>query len=195
MLAQLPSTAGRILTNLAIIVVVLALLAAAYLADAVGNYEHRLTKQLSQLHGKATYARVCELMKEGGAFRYDGTYHLNPRPPAVTEARRAGDCKDLALWLASKLNDSSVMFVEGHFDLSPSHHAWLEWFGDGQLWILDLTAHFNGSAPMPASQSHDSTSTRYYAPERFITKYGVFTNHGSISAGAPIVGCGQSAAK
>ena len=195
MIAKPPSAASRILTSSLLIGCALVQFAAAYYVVNSVRFEHRLSEQFSYMHGEATYAQVCELMKEGGKFRYDGTDHLIPQSPAVTEARRAGDCKDLALWLASKLNDSSVMFVEGHFDLSPSHHAWLEWFGDGQLWILDLTAHFNGSAPMPASQSHDSTSTRYYAPERFITKYGVFTNHGSISAGAPIVGCGQSAAK
>ena len=193
MIAKAPSADSRRGTISILTLGALALFAAAYLGLDVGNYEHRLSVNLSKLNGKATYAQVCALMQEGGAFRYDGTYHLNPQSPAVTEARRAGDCKDLALWLASKMNDSSVMFVEGHFDLSPTHHAWLEWYGSGQLWILDLTAHFGGSAPMPASQSHNPTSYTYYAPERFITKYGVFTDRGSVAAGAPIFGCSQPA--
>ena len=178
---QTTSPGSRLTTVSALTAYALVLFAGALLVVAVGSYERRLSWDLARLNGKATYAQVCALMKEGGKFRYDGTYHLYPQNPAVTEARRAGDCKDLALWLASKLNDPSVMFVEGHFDHSSTRHAWLEWFGDGQLWILDLTADFHGSAPMPASQSRVATSVWYYAPERLITRYGVFTSNGSIS--------------
>ena len=92
MIAKAPSADSRRGTISILTLGALALFAAAYLGLDVGNYEHRLSVNLSKLNGKATYAQVCALMQEGGAFRYDGTYHLNPQSPAVTEARRAGDC-------------------------------------------------------------------------------------------------------
>ena len=194
MIAKAPSTARRLTTISVLIGCALAMFANAYRVVDVGRYEPLLLERLSHMHGKATYAQVCALMKEGAAFRYDGAEHRIPQSPAVTEARRAGDCKDLAVWLASKLNDPSVIFVEGHGAHSHEHHAWLEWIGDGQLWILDLTVHFNGSVPTLASQSHNPTSSLYYVPERFVTKYGVFTSRGAISGSAPIGGCSQPVA-
>jgi len=159
----------------------LCLLAAAAWLLNVGGYEPRLSGQLARMNGGATFAQVCEWMKEGGEFRYDGIDHLNPQRPAVTEARRAGDCKDMALWLASKINDPSVMFVEGRFDNASSRHAWLEWWCDGELWVLDVTAHFSGPAPIPASRTHSPTSSCYYAPDRIITRYGTFTSRGGMA--------------
>ena len=176
-----PPCANRLATVPLTAACALTLLAAAPWVQYVGGYERRLSDRLARMDGQATYAEVCERMKEGGKFRYDGTDHLEPQRPEVTEARKAGDCKDLALWLASKLNDPSLMFVEGRFDNGAGRHAWLEWFGDGELWILDLTAHFNGSVPMRASESHSPTSAWYYAPDRLITRYGTFTARGSIS--------------
>ena len=146
----------------------------------VGSQEARLAGQLARMNGTATHARICALMKEGGRFRYDGTIHAEPQRPEVTEARQAGDCKDLAWWLAVRLNDPSVSFVEGTFDNSPTRHAWLQWFGDGQLWILDLTAHFS-PGPIPAADTHQPASNIYYVPERLITKYGVFTGKGAFA--------------
>lgn len=170
-----PTTTILLVTAFAILLFA----AAAHLAF-VGSQEVRIARGLARMNGAATHAQVCTLMREGSKFRYDGTAHDEPQRPEVTEARRAGDCKDLALWLAFKLNDPSVMFVEGTFDNSPTHHAWLEWFGDGQLWILDLTAHFNDS-PIPAADTHAPTSNCYYAPERLISKYGVFTSQGAFA--------------
>ena len=193
MIAKPPSAASRILTSSLLIGCALVQFAAAYYVVNSVRFEHRLSEQFSYMHGEATYAQVCELMKEGGKFRYDGTDHLIPQSPEVTEARRAGDCKDLALWLAARMSDPAVMFVAGHFDFSREHHVWLEWYGEGQLWILDLTAKFNGSAPMLASESHDPASDFYYVPERIVTRYGVFTSNGSISAEPPIGGCSHPA--
>ena len=157
------------------------LLLTAWFVCSVGGYERRISGRLARMDGRSTFAQVCALMREGSEFRYADNYHFNPQSAAVTEARKAGDCKDLAFWLASRMNDPAVMFVEGRFDHSPVRHAWLEWFGDGELWILDLTAHFNGSVPMRASESHSPTSAWYYAPDRLITRYGTFTARGSIS--------------
>ena len=156
------------------------LLLTAWFVCSVGGYERRISGRLARMDGRATFAQVCALMREGSEFRYEENYHFNPQSAAVTEARKAGDCKDLAFWLAIRMNDPAVMFVEGRFDHSPVRHAWLEWRCDGQLWILDLTA-LHGSAPQPASQSHVPASDWYYGPDRIITRYGTFTANGGMS--------------
>lgn len=168
--------------------IVLSALAIAMFAGAahlsfVGSQEARLAANLARMNGTATHARICELMREGWKFRYDGTVHAEPQRPEVTEARRAGDCKDLAWWLAARLNDPNVIFVEGRFDNADSRHAWLEWFGDGKLWVLDPTAHYS-AGPIPADETRNPASNTYYAPERLISKYGVFTSDGAFADAA-----------
>jgi len=170
----------RTATLLALWLYAFALFYTAALLVTVGGYERRISGALARMNGKATFAQVCALMKEGAEFQYRYSYHFNPQRPDDTETLRAGDCKDLAMWLAKRMNDPSVMFVEGHFDHSPVRHAWLEWWCDGQLWILDLTG-LHGSVPQPASKSHDADSLWYYAPERLITSRGTFTASGAIS--------------
>ena len=165
----LTTSAKRLSTILALTTYALVLFAGAALTLAIGTYDWRISGRLARMNGKATYPQVCALLKAAGKFHYDGTTHLYPQSPAVTEARRAGDCKDLALWLASKLNDPSVMFVLGHIKAPTAEgHAWLVWYGDGQLWVLDPTG---GLPPMPASRVCGPADC-YYVPERLITQYG-----------------------
>jgi len=86
-----------------------------------------------------SFTRVQALMRQGRAFRYAHAEPYVPEDPAVTEAHHAGDCKDKALWLMSKMG-GSPRFVIGKLDRGARlSHAWLEWYSDGQVWILDPT--------------------------------------------------------
>jgi hypothetical protein len=102
--------------------------------------------------------RVRELMHQGRSFRYSFTNPYTPSSPESTAARRAGDCKDKALWLADQLNDPSVRFVIGRARRnSRISHAWLMWQHDNRWWILDCT---NNREPVAA----DHVSASEYIP-------------------------------
>src|SRR5689334_12298243 len=62
---------------------------------------------------ETSMARVKQLMREGRRFRYTFDDPYTAAYPAETEAMRAGDCKDKALWLADRINDDNVRFVVG----------------------------------------------------------------------------------
>jgi hypothetical protein len=100
------------------------------------------------MHGEeATLERVNALMWQGRGFRYKRTDPYAPAPPETTASRRAGDCKDKALWLLSQLHDQNVRFVIGKLDRrSHISHAWLVWEHDGREWILDC-AQFSHAIP------------------------------------------------
>jgi hypothetical protein len=99
-----------------------------------------------------------------------------PADPAVTEATRSGDCKDRAWWLASRLNDSDLIFAAGKYSATDTEgHAWLFWKKDGQLWILD-PIYF--TAPVRASKLRPA----HYIVETLYTKYGTFGADGSYHA-------------
>ena len=93
------------------------------------------------IHGEgATMERVQALMREGRGFRYSHTEPYYPADPQATATRRAGDCKDKALWLMDQLQDQNVRFVIGKLSRGAAvSHAWLLWEHEGQWWILDCT--------------------------------------------------------
>jgi hypothetical protein len=79
-------------------------------------------------------------MRQGRAFRYSHTEPYYPADPQATATRRAGDCKDKALWLMDQLQDQNVRFVIGKLSRGAAvSHAWLMWEHEGQWWILDCT--------------------------------------------------------
>lgn len=83
-------------------------------------------------------AKVHVLMQEAFQFRYSMTSAYRPKPPAVVEKRRAGDCKDKALWLAKRMNDPGIRYVIGkEFKGQRLNHAWLLWRHNNQWWVLD----------------------------------------------------------
>ncbi|HEV7869144.1 MAG TPA: hypothetical protein VGO90_15760 [Chthoniobacteraceae bacterium] len=99
---------------------------------------------------KASLEQVHALMREGRSFRYAHTDPYNAAPPAVTEARKVGDCKDKALWLCDQLGDSSARFVIGKMKRSSSiSHAWVMWENQGRWWVLDCTLN---SRPIPVEK-------------------------------------------
>jgi hypothetical protein len=102
---------------------------------------------------------VRKLMRTGRGFRYSFDTPYVPNMPEVTAKRRAGDCKDKALWLASQLGDANVRFVIGKSRASSKmSHAWLYWKDStGKWWILDCTYH---QAPIAA----DKVSASSYIP-------------------------------
>lgn len=142
-------------------------------------YERYMTPVKSTLAAlgkeKPTMEKVNALMKEGRSFRYHMDNPYLPAAPSVTEQTRTGDCKDKALWLCDKLNDSSVRFVIGktHRNAKISH-AWVLWKNEGRFWILDCTLN---RAPVAA----DTLSEDRYVPLYSYAK-GTAFRHGVSSA-------------
>ena len=122
-------------------------------------YMSPVKRVLRQLDGEGTSMReVREYMREGRSFRYAFTRPYLASMPAETEARRMGDCKDKALWLADRIGDENIRFVVGKARrTSPISHAWLLWKNEGRWWILDCT---NNYRPIAA----DSVSSNEYIP-------------------------------
>lgn len=125
------------------------ILSTAVRATPYERYMSPVRQAFDNMHSEgATMERVNMLMRQGRSFRYTRTDPYAPAPPEETAARRAGDCKDKALWLMSQLQDQNVRFVIGKLDRN-SHlsHAWLVWEHDGQRWILDC-AMFTHPVPV-----------------------------------------------
>jgi hypothetical protein len=117
---------------------------------------------------KADMERAEELMREGRAFRYVHSDPYNPLPPAETARRRAGDCKDKALWLCDQLQDSSARFVIGKMKRSSSiSHAWVMWQNEGRWFILDCTLNWR---PIPM----DTVAKGDYVPLYSYAKNGTY---------------------
>ena len=106
---------------------------------------------LSSVGGdKASMDRVTELMRTGRSFRYVHSTPYLPAEPLQTATRRAGDCKDKALWLCDQLRDRSARFVIGQIKRNPRvSHAWVMWENEGRWWILDCTLSWR---PIPADR-------------------------------------------
>ena len=102
--------------------------------------------------------QAARLMKEGHRFKYCVSDPYRADPPAVTEARRAGDCKSKALWLYDNLGDRNALFVIGKAEQrARTSHAWVYWRNDERWWILDCTERAD---PIAA----DSVSSDRYVP-------------------------------
>ena len=101
---------------------------------------------------------AARLMKEGHRFRYCVCDPYRADPPALTESRRAGDCKSKALWLYDGLGDRNALFVIGKAEKrARTSHAWVYWRYDERWWILDCTERAD---PIAA----DSVSSDRYVP-------------------------------
>ena len=98
--------------------------------------------------GRATFSEVRAEMAEAHRFRYVFTDPYIPKAPSKTAVDQCGDCKDKALWLASRLGDRTIRFVIGRVrPESRISHAWLNWQDSaGKWWVLDPT---NYSSPIP----------------------------------------------
>ena len=111
---------------------------------------------------------AARLMKVGRQFRYCVCDPYRADPPALTAARRAGDCKSKALWLYDNLGDSNALFVIGKAQKRMrTSHAWVYWHYDDRWWILDCTER---SDPIAA----DSVSPDRYVPYYSFGKNGTF---------------------
>ena len=105
-----------------------------------------------------TMTLAARLMKEGRRFKYCVCDPYRADPPALTAARRAGDCKSKALWLYDNLGDSGALFVIGKATKrARTSHAWVYWRYDERWWILDCTERAD---PIAA----DSVSPDRYVP-------------------------------
>jgi len=92
--------------------------------------------------GASTVDEVRSQLRTARRFRYyyNPAEPYIPQSPEVTEARRQGDCKAKAVWLASKMGDRNVRYVIGKMQPSSRiSHAWLLW-SSGGIWLhLDPT--------------------------------------------------------
>ena len=116
----------------------------------------------------ATMPTACELLREGHGFHYRMTDPYRAQPPAVTDERRAGDCKSKALWLYDQLGDGGAFYTIGKlWRGSRTSHAWVYWRYDGRWWILDPT---DRATPIAA----DSVSSSRYVPYYSYSRSGTF---------------------
>ena len=111
---------------------------------------------------------VRELMHQGHSFAYTFTNPYVATIPEATARTRSGDCKDKALWLASKINDPTIQFVIGKASSSSKiSHAWLLWQSRSRWFILDCT---NQSSPVAL----EKVSSKEYIPYYSITRDGSY---------------------
>lgn len=134
---------------------------------------------LKKADSQASMKTVRRLMFIGRGYRYlEGKSHV-PAAPEITTERKGGDCKDKTLWLAEKLNDTSLRFVIGKArSTSVIGHSWLYWQDkESRWWILDCT---NRKLPVLA----DSVPVDHYIPCYSYTRDGVFRHWGASLASA-----------
>ena len=83
---------------------------------------------------------VRQYVRTGRSFRYYMRDPYVPQTPDETEATRAGDCKAKSLWVAHKMDDTTLHFIVGKARAeSGMNHAWLLWKDPTGWWILDAT--------------------------------------------------------
>lgn len=130
---------------------------------------------------------VRKMMFLGRSFRYVSGAPYAPATPETTATRKAGDCKDKALWLAAALKDGSVRFVIGKAKSSSTiSHAWLYWKDEAsKWWVLDCTNH---KLPIPA----ESLGADQYIPLYSFGKEGAF-RHAASGSGTAVAAVASGA--
>ncbi len=114
-------------------------------------------------HLEVSYKKVKKYLKKASKFKYNGDSRGadNWQLPFETEKSGAGDCDDKAIWLYSKLikeGIGDVRLVLGNYKRGElSVHMWVNWYHDGQVFILDTTID---NCIRPAEQY----SKDYYQP-------------------------------
>jgi hypothetical protein len=139
-------------------------------ATPYDRYFEPVRKVLGKLDGRRqpSMEEVRKLMREGFGFHYSMTKRFVPSSPETTEKRRAGDCKDVALWLANRIDDPNIRFVVGKArSNSAMKHAWLLWRHDDRWWILDCIGKWQ---PVAA----EKVGTDQYIPFYSYSRDGVF---------------------
>ncbi len=106
-------------------------------------YDNRYKKV--NKHLEASKKKVKKLLKIASKFKYkeDRRGADNWQLPFETEKLGTGDCDDKAIWLYSKLikeGIDDVRLVLGNYKSGEfSVHMWVNWYHDGQVFILDPT--------------------------------------------------------
>lgn len=132
------------------------------LAAGCATYDHVGTSVRATPYDDR-YEKVRKYLEMAGRFEYkaDVPGADNWQLPFETEKLGAGDCDDKAIWLYSKLikeGIDNVRLVLGNYKSGEiSVHMWVDWYQDGQVFILDPTID-NGI------RTADEYWTDYYQP-------------------------------
>ena len=128
-------------------------------------YLRPVKEVLASLSGETpSLDRVRALMREGRQFHYSFTDPYVAASPAITHARKEGDCKAKSLWLCDQLGDLNVRYVIGKSRRNARlSHAWLMWKHEGRWWILDCT---NTSRPIAAATVPENEYIPIYSYDR-----------------------------
>ena len=91
--------------------------------------------------------------------------------PHETEKLGMGDCEDKAIWLYSKLikeGFDNVRLVLGDYKRSEaSTHMWVNWYHDGQVYILDPTINDGIWKAKEYSKEYYKPSYSYYKDKKW----------------------------
>jgi hypothetical protein len=91
------------------------------------------------------YQKVHEYLETASRFEYKADVQGADywQSPSETERLGTGDCDDKAIWLYSKLikeGIDNIRLVLGNYKSGDiSVHMWVNWYQDGQVFILDPT--------------------------------------------------------
>lgn len=94
------------------------------------------------------YEKILKYLEKAQNFSYiSDQKHFNKKDywqnPDEIEISKAGDCEDKSLWLYSKLIEegfTDIRLVIGkHAVDNKNTHVWVEWYNDGEIFILDGT--------------------------------------------------------
>ncbi len=109
-----------------------------------GHYDH-IGVSTTKTPYDDRYKKVRKYLKTASKFKYkaDGVGADYWQLPFETERLGRGDCDDKAIWLYSKLlkeGFDDVRLVLGNYKSGEfSVHMWVNWYHNGQVYILDPT--------------------------------------------------------
>jgi len=137
-----------------------------------GHYDHmgistRTTPYENQ------YKKVRKYLETASRFKYkaDRIGADYWQTPHETEKLGMGDCEDKAIWLYSKLikeGFDNVRLVLGDYRRSKSSvHMWVNWYQDGQVYILDPTINDGIWKAEQYSKEYYSPSYSFYKDKRW----------------------------
>ncbi len=119
------------------------------------------------------YKKVRRYLETACRFKYkaDAVGADYWQAPYETERLGMGDCEDKAIWLYSKLikeGFDNIRLVLGDYEKSKSStHMWVNWYHDGQVYILDPTINDGIWKTEEYSKKYYRPSYSYYKDKKW----------------------------